>query len=79
MLSCQKVGRTGKGKKLIEAAAGIWKFIKISFVTLLQYHETVTAADSEQQKTNLETDQEHGRDDFIIMTIRRNKVEQGVL
>jgi len=40
MLSCQKVGRTGKGKKLIEAAAaesevaaGISKFIKISFVT----------------------------------------------
>jgi len=42
-----KVGRTGKGKKLIEAAAaaaeseavaaaGISKFIKISFVTLLQ-------------------------------------------
>lgn len=66
MLSCQKVGRTGKGKKLIEAAAqsetaaaaGIWKFIKISFLTLLQYRETVTAADSEKQNTNLESDQE---------------------
>jgi hypothetical protein len=44
MLSCQKVGSAGKGKKLIEAAAeseaaaaaGILKSIKISFITLLQ-------------------------------------------
>jgi hypothetical protein len=39
MLFCQKVGRTGKGKKLIEVeaeAAVILKFIKISIVRALQ-------------------------------------------
>lgn len=69
MSSCQKLEEQEKEKQLIEAAAtaaeseaeagGISKFIKISFVTLLQQSETVTAADSEEQKTNLGTDQEH--------------------